>query len=125
MMLVSLPDEVKNNETLRQVAERCLKCPKSKPCVLSCSQRQDLATALDFLRDAIFIEGDEKGIRQVVLPMQVIEALRKGEPFAPCQGCPEPTPWTGPCPLEVNICDAMRVVGRALVVSVPSELELI
>jgi NADPH-dependent glutamate synthase beta subunit-like oxidoreductase len=124
-MLVYLPDDVKNCEELKQAAERCLNCEKERPCVLGCPQRLDLATALDFLREAVFIEGDEKGVRLVVLPTQVIEALRMKKEADRCQGCPEPTPGMTSCPLEINVCDAIRVVGRAIVAGIPSELELI
>jgi hypothetical protein len=124
-MLVYLPNDVKNCELLKRVADRCLRCAEEQPCVTGCPQHLDLAMALECLRQAIFVEEDESGGRLAVLPSAFQEALKlKGEAER-CQECPEPTPAAVACPEGIPICDAMRIVGRAIVAGLPSQIELI
>ncbi len=124
-MLVYLPDDVKNCELLKRVADRCLQCTKEQPCIAGCPQHLDLAMALDCLRQAVFVEGEEHGGRLAVLPGALSDALKlKGEAER-CQDCPEPTPAAVACPQGIPICDAMRIVGRAIVAGLPSQVELI
>ncbi|MCS7221380.1 MAG: hypothetical protein RML36_08710 [Anaerolineae bacterium] len=124
-MLVYLPDDVKNCDLLKRVADRCLQCAEEQPCVAGCPQHLDLAMALDCLRRVIFIEEDERSGRLAVLPSPLQDALKLKEEAERCRDCPEPTPAMAACPEGIPICDAMRIVGRAIVAGLPSQVELI
>ena len=119
-MIIYLPEDVAEVLRLRGEAARCLKCDEPQPCVQSCPEQLDVATAVDIISRAIETAGSEGQYRVVQLPHDVVDSLRIKVEAGECLVCSAPQPCVDGCPLGIDVAAAMQIVAKAVVAGVPT-----
>ncbi len=117
-MIIYLPEDVVEVLRLKVEAGRCLKCDEPQPCVLDCPEQRDVATAVQIIAGAVATGRAEGGNRLVHLPHDVADSLRMKLEAGECLVCAGP--YSQSCPQGLEVCQAMRVVAKAVVAGAPT-----